>query len=485
MRRFDLSSVNWWDGMLVSRAHFETQERYHDETLRWLARYGLPLHGILPASMGDAPPLEISASFESENRLRVEVLHCHAVTRDGTLIHIDNDSQAQQRYPVVGTLDLNPQPAQTVPVYVRTRAEKQPLGAPDPSGNAPRRTPSYEVLLVEAQAPGDGSCLKIAEIAVANYKADESAEYLPPAFTIAATPTLRRTTDEIRRVAQTALDEVAETLRATPPAADMHPWNLAARGMLDSTMSGWSVAIEPLVGWEEAPPPFFVGALRSQLRVFANSLTAAAPVKAELDEHFLQTGGLPGPAGGIEFHNKVARYVASPYVHEAMGRQIREGAQLLEYTRDCLRFIGEKLTSAGGEVAEAPKPKVTYRQQDYYLLEVGKIESSFTEESQVLYFRELETRALRSVLFVLRNNVDPGVDERDIRLKGGVNDDRPLYCPELQPDFKERPGRIYLLMEVERNKRENANYLTLRSSGVVDLKELLQKKDTDIRVYYL
>jgi hypothetical protein len=40
-------------------------------------------------------------------------------------------------------------------------------------------------------------------------------------------------------------------------------------------------------------------------------------------------------------------------------------------------------------------------------------------------------------------------------------------------------------MEVERNKRENANYLTLRSSGVVDLKELLQKKDTDIRVYYL
>jgi hypothetical protein len=485
LRRLDLTSVNWWDGMLVSRAHFEAQERYHEEALRWLARYGLPLHGLLPASTGDAPPLQIRASFESENRLRVEVLHCRAVTRDGTLIHIDADSEAQERYPVVGTLEINSQQAQTIPVYLRARAEKQPLGAPDPTGNAPRRTPSYEVLLVEAQAPGDGSCLKVAEIAVANYKAEESAEYLPPAFSAAATQTLRRATDEIRRVAQIALDEVAETLRTTPPAADMHPWNLAARGMLDMVLGGWSVAIELMVGWETAPPPLFVGSLRSLLRVFANGLTAASPVKADLDEHFLQTGGLPGPAGGIDFHNKVARYVASPYVHEAMGRQMREGAQLLEYTRDCLRFIGEKLTSAGGEVAEAPKPKVTYRQQDYYLLEVNKIESSFSEESQVLYFRDLETRAVRSILFVLRNNVAPGVDERDIRLKGGVNDDRPLYCPELQPDFKERPGRIYLLMEVERNKRENANYLTLRSSGVVDLKELLQKKDTDIRVYYL
>ena len=243
----------------------------------------------------------------------------------------------------------------------------------------------------------------------------------------------------------------------------------------------WGLA-HPLFAWS---PRIFWGWRRALLRLFATALESCVAVREHLDEQFLQVGGLPKRAGGLDFHRNLGRYIASPYVHEAMGRQLIEGQQFLEHSAACLRFVGERLTSAGEALAEAPRPKVTFRQQDYYLLESGKVESSFTEESQVLYFRELGTPVIRSVLFVLRNNAAEGADERDIRLKGGVNDDRPLYCPELQPDFKERPGRIYVLMEVERGKRDGVDYITLRSSGVVDLKDLLQQRETDIRVYYL
>ncbi len=485
VRRLDLGSVNWWDGMLIAQSHLLEQERYHDELLRWLARHGLPLYGILPSPTGDGPALEVRASLEGEGRLRVELLHCRALTLDGSAVHIDANGPAHEARPVVGFRDLSAQAPQTVPVHVRVAGDKLPLGGPDGTGNAPRRTARYELLLDDTQVVNDGASLKVAEIKVENFQAAPSPDYLPPCATIDAVEPLRRTADEIRRLAQVTLDEVVGFLAAARPAADMHPWNLAARGALEMMATGGSLAIESLVGWEAVAPPHFVGGLRALLRTFSTALAAFSPVKEHLDEQFLQTGGLPGQAGGLEFHAALGRYVTSPYVHEAMGRQLQEGQRLLGHAQACLRFIGEKLTSAVEAPSEAPRPKVTYRQQDYYLLETGQIQSSFTEESQVLYFRDLGKGALRSVLFVLRNNAAAGVDERDVRLKGGVNDDRPLYCPELQPDFRERPGRIYLLMEVERNKREKIDYITLRSSGVLNLQELLQRKETDIRLYYL
>ena len=485
MRRLDLGSVNWWDGMLVSSSHLVAQESYHDQKMQWVLRYGLPLYGVCPTVSGDAPALEIQSRLENDRDLTVQLIHCRAITPDGQVIHVADDQESAAAPSVVGHLALTTGADQVIPVYVRASGQKDPAGAPDSSGHPAVRHPLYEIVRTDEEAGNTGNCLKIAELEIQNYQVQENARYLPPAFAMGAVEPLRRAGEETARLAQMTLDELMEALRAAPPAADMHPWHLSARGFLDSVVLGWSLGIEPLVAGELMSPPDFVGGLRSLLRVFASTLGSYSPVRDTLDTEFLQKGGLPGEAGGLDYYGAVARYVTSPYVHEAMGRQLRDGHQLLESTRECLRFILGKLSAGFEGTLEAPRPKVTYRQQDHYLLDVGQIESSFTEESQVLYFRQLGTSNIRSVLFVLRNNAAEGVDERDVRLKGGVNDDRPLYCPELQPDFKERPGRIYLLMEVERGKRDSVDYITLRTSGVVNLEELLRKKDTDIRVYYL
>jgi hypothetical protein len=485
VRRLDLGSVNWFDGMLVSAGHLKTQESYHDQSLQWVLRYGMPLYGIVPTPAGDGPALEVRSRLENDRDLTVEIVRCHAITAGGAIVYIDGESEIGRAGPVIGQRALSSGLEQMIPVYVRAVGERKPAGAPDASGNPPQRVGAYDVLLSDEEAGGSRDCLKVAELVAANYQIRESDSYLPPSCAMTATEPLRRLGEEISRLAQTTLDELVEALRAAPPSADMHPWHLSARGVLDGVLAGWSLGIEALVGWEPVAPVQFAGGIRALLRVFANALTAHAPVRETLDGEFLQAGGLPGEAGGLDFHAAVGRYVSTPYGHDGMSRQLREGRQLLHNARECLQFIVGKLeTGVEGGVA-APRPKVTYRQQDHYLLDVGKIESSLTEESQVLYFRSLGEKEMRSVLFVLRNNAAEGVDARDIRLKGGVNDDRPLYCPELQPDFKERPGRIYLLMEVERGKRDRVDYITLRSSGVVDLEELLRNQATDIRLYYL
>ncbi len=485
VKRLDLASVNWRDGMLVGSKHFLQQEQYHDEALSWILRHGMPLYGIVPSRAGTSPPLRIEAALESPTRLRVALLACKAVCPDGSIVDIDPDSETRGEHPVVGLAEIEERAEKVIPVYVRAQGAKVEAGVPEESGAKPWRVRQYELLLDESRVTHDGSALKVAELVVAEGKIAESEDFLPPALSMGATDGLRRRSEEIARLALRGMETIVGTLEAVPPAADAHPWVLAARTFLQHLASGWSVALENLVGWEKVPPPFFVGSLRSMLRVFGNTLRSLSPVRQTLDQEFLQAGGLPERAGGIGLHDSIAHYSTTPYQHGEMGRLITKGAELLEYAVQSVEFIAGKVASGAEAPAEAPRPKVTYRQQDYYLLGVGKIESSFSEDSQVLYFRDLETKTIRSVLFVLRNNAAEGTSERDIRLKGGVNDDRPLYCPDLQPDFKERPGRIFLLMEVERGKRDRVDYITLRSSGVIDLRELLQNKETDIKLYYL
>lgn len=485
MKRLDLGSVNWCDGMLVSADHLRAQEAFHEQQLQWVLRYALPFYGVLPTQVGEGPALEIRPQLDANQELVVQLARCHAITPSGAIVYVDGDTGAGRARPVTGRRTLSGDLEQTIPVYVRVSGERVAVGPPDASGHPAQRLSRCELLLSDEEAGGSRDCLKIAELTVAQQQVRESETYLPPSCSMRATDPLRRLGEDTARVAQTTLDELIEVLRATPVTGDMHPWQLSARGLLDAIVVGWSVGIESLVGWEAAPPVQFVGGVRAMLRTFALALDAHAPVRETLDGEFLQTGGLPGEAGGLDVHGAVSRFVTTPYAHDAMGQQLQNGHRLLSHARECLRFVTGKLASGLEGTIAAPRPKVTYRQQDHYLLEVGQIESSFTDESQVLYFRNLGEREMRSVLFVLRNNAAEGADERDIRVKGGVNDDRPLYCPELQPDFKERPGRIYLLMEVERGKRDRVEYITLRSSGVVDLKELLQNQATDIRLYYL
>ena len=485
MRRFDLSSVNWWDGMLVSQADFCAQEKYHEEALHWLQRYGWPLYGVLPSFPGDTPSLELAADIVEDSQLRVNLLQCHALTRDGAAIHIDAGSPSQQANPVVGLLPLNPQLARTVPVYIRPAAEKQSWGDPDSTGNPARRSRQFEVILDETQVTDDGTALKIAELQVDNYQVVQKDDYFPPCLTVQAVPSLQQFTQDLTSLARETLGDSVRFLAASPPQQESHPWHACARGVMSMVVTGWSLQLDAMSGAEAVSPPAFVAGIHALLRVFGNALGSYLPAKETLDEEFLQAGGLPSLAGGIDFHTAVARFIDTPYAHDAVGPQLREGQRLVESARACLGFLGEKLATDVGPATPAPRPKVTYRQQDYYLLDVDKIESSFSDDSQVLYFQGLGTADMRSVLFVLRNTAGDEADTRDIRLKGGVNDDRPLYCPDLQPDFKERPGHIFLLLEVEPGKRDKVDYITLRSSSVVNLEELLKKKDTDIRVYYL
>jgi hypothetical protein len=486
LRRIDLRSVNWWDGMLVSQSHFLDQERCFEESLRWLRRYGLPLHGILPAPAGDAPAFELDARIESENRLRVELLHCHALTRDGSMIHVDADSVAQQTQPVVSQLEINPQPARTVPVYVRPSGRKHTAGERDRTGHPAHCYPEYELVLDDAQVAGDGSALKIAEIKVADYRAEVDAEFLPAAASLDALPALAGVRDAIIDEVHGALEACAKRLGETPPVPDADSLHLSRRGILTMMVTGCTTTLGTIMSAETQSPPVFLGQVRGLLLLFSQALACYPLARQVLDEEFLSSGGLPAHAGGVEFHAEISRFIAASYAHEALGQQLQRARQLLEEMGHCLRDIGSRLEAAPQVTpVQTSQQRVTYRERDYYQLEYGELESSFGEESQVLYFRDLRARNIRSVLFVLRNNLPEGATTRDIRLKGGINDDRPLFCPDLAPDFNARAGQIYMLMEVEPGKRDNVNYISLRSSGTIDLEALFARKDQDVRLFFI
>lgn len=471
--------------MLVSQNHLEAQEHYHEEARRWLQRYGSPLFGLLPPAPGEPSSLALNISIENNNQLRVQVMHCQALTSAGLAIHIEADSDAQQTRPTVGLLEIDPRPKQVFPVYIRATEEKDPVGEPDATGNAPRRAPRYEIILQEEGISDDGSVLKVALVEVEEFQATLSADFYPPCLTMDSVQPLQQAADDIVGLVNEVLDRSTRALASAPPMPNMSARNMAARGFLEMVVVGWSSSIETIRGWDSTQPPHFFGGIRALLGVFSRSLTAFTATREAVDQGLLQAGGLPQLAGGIDYHTAIARYIETKYDHLGFAQQVKQGRELLNSAEACLRWVAENELEESEAPPEENRLKIVYRQQNYYQLDVGKIDKSLAPDSQVLYFRELSEHSIRAVLFVLRNNAQSGIDERNIRLKGCVNDDRPLFCPDLEPDFKERSGLVYLLLEVEPGKRDTVDYISLRSPGLIDLKELLENQKDDIRLFYL
>ena len=91
-----LSSVNWEHGMLLTPEHFLRQERYFEAGLLWALRYvtnGFGLVGggsrIAESERGAVRHDPIVVVDEDEQKLRVTVTQCRALTAAGSIVDID------------------------------------------------------------------------------------------------------------------------------------------------------------------------------------------------------------------------------------------------------------------------------------------------------------------------------------------------------------------------------------------------------------
>ena len=88
--------VNWVDGMKINKQHFIALENALNDQLMDTASMGLNdrNYGLLPPFPGKSSSLKMVLNADNQNRLRVTIQECRAITQGGARIEIlENGSE--------------------------------------------------------------------------------------------------------------------------------------------------------------------------------------------------------------------------------------------------------------------------------------------------------------------------------------------------------------------------------------------------------
>jgi hypothetical protein len=175
-----LYSVNWQDGMLISRQHLRDQEKYFEELIQWHAFHAGDHFGLARKSAAGKAALSLTMSV-SGRRLRVEVTRCQALTPDGSYIDIDPATTGVIR----AELDISDA---IVPVYIGVdHTMKKEAGNPDPAEDLPRLpylVGNYFVKLGAAPNFSAGCYFQAAKLAISGSEVSYAPDFYPACLTL-------------------------------------------------------------------------------------------------------------------------------------------------------------------------------------------------------------------------------------------------------------------------------------------------------------
>lgn len=138
-------SVNWVDGMKITKEHFNNLEDNWTNRIQDLAQLHLKDYNFGLLNVPSGEPLLVEISNE-----RVEISKCHAITRGGVRIEIDGHDIPSLRKPMMELLGSR-ELSGTKAYYIVIKAnayQKTPYGEPNPEETPlryPYALPTYEL----------------------------------------------------------------------------------------------------------------------------------------------------------------------------------------------------------------------------------------------------------------------------------------------------------------------------------------------------
>lgn len=343
MSEFRLLSVNWQDGMLVSRNHLADQERYFEELARWYAKPIGDNFGLVPHH--DRPALKYYAALRGST-VRVEVSECHAITSDGGIIEIDPARESV----AVGEAEAA---SDALPVYLALAADaKQHVGQADPGEPVPRLpycTWAYSVHIGSPPAQAEAKYLQIAQLEVTTEGVTDSPYYFPPCVTVAADERLAAKVRELRDRLDSLMTAISRIAAGLAPSSAMgtgadlvsslkqlvSQLGLHAASMFDSMVLGRN-AVHPLT---------IVNQYKGLFRVLSTLLAYMPSVRDFLTDRFFQK---QLKTEYRTFAMSVDSFLMTEYNHLNLGRHFEEIDQLLGVTQKLIAFLAQ------GDIAPEP-----------------------------------------------------------------------------------------------------------------------------------
>ncbi len=195
-------SVNWADGMKISKEHFIASDLHTIQNLKniqsqYLTPYNYGL--ILPDADGNTS-LKLSTDLDNQGFVHVKVLRCHAITRDGSGINIDNGFFSDKDYSAsLPEIKVNREEEKDKAFYISLSIHpfsRNPFGPADPEETPPRLPfviPEYHLTIHPVDDKKNiriENSLIIGKLVYVDRKPELDESYIPPCQSMYGHPKL-------------------------------------------------------------------------------------------------------------------------------------------------------------------------------------------------------------------------------------------------------------------------------------------------------
>jgi hypothetical protein len=423
MSDLNLYSVNWQDGMLITRQHLKDQEKYFEDLIRW---HNLDIgdrYGLVKKSFDGKAALALNC-LVSGNRLRVEVTHCQAISPDGTYINIEDAG----RNPIRAEGAIG---EATVPVFVSVdAAAKQTVGEPDPGEDLPRvpyMVNNYAVHLGAAPNLPEGTFLQVAELVINGSEVRYSPNYFPPCVNIAADEQLAVKVSDFRNRLENllSLSSRAHMAVSTSGALAGESTHLQVAFKETTYLLVYHLAAtldDFVVGRNALHPMHMVIQFKRLFRVFSTLMNLQPGLKDYLNEKFFSKE-LNSEVG--RFMAAVDNFILADYNHRQLGGHIQAIDDLLNTLRGAIGFLAQTKREQLGEQAVATD-SLTYQGRTY---RVAGFSSTRLEQIGELSYLMVDIAAPRAVadsVVLMSKDLFSVAEWNNMQVRLGLNDARGL-----------------------------------------------------------
>lgn len=478
MADFNLYSVNWQDGMLISQKHLSEQERYFENLARWYASGAADNYGLIRKSPSGKPALDLNLSLNGD-RVGVEINRCQALTPNGAYIEINESTVPVVRAEATAG-------SATVGVYI-SAADRVQAGDPDPAESVPRLpylSAGYALHLGEKPNVPDGACLQIAQLTVNPGEVALAEDYYPPCVNLYADDRLASCSADFRND--------LETLLALASRAHMA---VSSEGALEGESTGLQVAFKEflhqliyhlsanldlfVVGRNAGHPSQMVVLFKSLFRVVSTSLNLRPGLKDYLNEKlFVQQM----KTDLRWFLGTIDSFLLSEYDHRNLGPQVTSIASIMKALRATLEFLGQVKGEQLGPQAVATE-MLTYMGKTYRMVEYTESSVEKVGELTYLVIDSPDAGAVNDCVLLLNKDLFSDSEWSAMQVRLGLNEARALgETDPVDVDLKTYGNKVALHPK-DMLKVSSVNQVTLMFRGARDPEKFANLAKMDLTVY--
>jgi len=418
-----LYSVNWQDGMLITRRHLRDQEKYFQNLTQWHVLQIGDQYGLVRKSPSGKTALSLNMAV-SGRRLRVQVVQCQAITPDGSYIDINSSASDIVR----GETEISDP---VIPLYIAVDHEiKKEVGQPDPGEDPPRLpylSENYTVHLGTAPNMPEGAYLQVAKLAVNGGEVSMAPDYFPPCLSVNAEEHLAEKASDLRNRLENLLSLSTRAYMAIAVTGALKgestTLQTAFKEFINLLIAHLAGTVDDfVVGLNAVHPLQMVTQFKKLFRVTSTLVRLHPGLQDYLNERYF-TREEKSDIG--QFLAAIDNFLLESYNHRDLGGQIRTMETILGSLRGMVSILAQSKREELGEQAVATET-LTYAGRTYRNVVYGATKLEQVGELCYLLIDVPEPRPMSDSVALMSKTLFNDAAWRSMQVRLGLNGARGL-----------------------------------------------------------